>query len=180
MTFDLIAHPERIVPAYGIYAIFLGAGAGLCVVAVLSWRKGWRHALVLSVFAPIFMLFAVFGTAMDLRETLTVRDLVRRGEYRTVEGCLTAFHRGASRAMKSMAGDERWSVAGYDFSYGTGDVRPGYHRVEANGGIVHANSRARVSFVTSPYYGREEIIVRLQASETCPWAPDPGDALTGN
>jgi hypothetical protein len=42
-VFDLTAHPERIQPAYGFYAIFLLAGFGLVGLAIAARRFDWRR-----------------------------------------------------------------------------------------------------------------------------------------
>lgn len=173
-TFDLVGHPERMHPAFGFYAIFLVAGALLSLLAILAVLRRWKRAYFLAPFAPIWVAGASALFFLDARDVLAVRQLVRRGEYTTVEGCLTSFHPGLPYGTRSAAGNERWSVAGHDFDYGQGEVRPGYHLVEARGGLVHRNTRVRVSFVKSPHYGRNEI-VGLQTGEGCPFAPDTSD-----
>jgi hypothetical protein len=172
LAFDLIAHPERIHPAYGIYAIFWAIGAVLSVLTILAVRGRWKRLYFLFVFTPPWVILTVTLTILDARDVFKVQNLVRRGDYTTVEGCLTSFHPGSPYGSKSVDGNERWSLARHDFDYGQGEARPGYHLVEARGGLVHRNSQLRVSFVTSPYFRRNEI-VRLQViGDTCPSAPD--------
>lgn len=173
-AFDLIANPDRIEPAWGFYAIFFGAAGLLVAAAIATTRLRAKRFNLLFVFAPISAIVVIVGAYLDASDVFRVRELVVRGEFSTVEGCLESFHPGNPFGTKATEGDERWSVGGVSFSYGAGEIRPGYHLVEGRGGLVHANSRVRVPFVVSPFLGRKEI-VRLQRLEPdCPAARDPG------
>lgn len=173
-TFDLITNPQLIRPAYGFYAAFLGAGVVLAIVTILAIRFHWRQRKFLCVFTPVWIVGVAILLFLDARDIFRVRGMVQRGQYTTVEGCLGAFHPGSPYGSKTTAGNERWSIADREFDYGQGEGSPYYHVVEARGGLVHSNSRLRVSYVISPYYGTEKII-RLQAvSPPCPATSDKG------
>ncbi|WP_380783658.1 hypothetical protein [Sphingomonas sp. R86520] len=171
-SFDLITHPDQIQPDFAFYSIFLTAGAVLVVLTAIAARQRWRIHKNLLFFTPVWVILSIVLLALDARDTLQVRSLVKQGDIHTVEGCLSSFHSGLAEGSKTSSGDERWSVASEDFAYGAGEVRPGYHLVEENEGIVHATSRVRVSFVLSPYYGRKEIVRLIVLRPSCPSAPD--------
>ena len=42
-AFDLLAHPERIQPAYGFYAVSWAAGAVISLLALASVRRRWKR-----------------------------------------------------------------------------------------------------------------------------------------
>ena len=172
VAFDLVANPDHIQPAYLFYSVFWFASAVLAALTFFAFRYRWKMRWWLSVFAPVWIAGANWGAFVDARDVLDVRRSVELGAYTTVEGCLTSFHPGSEYASKSTTDDERWSVAGYDFAYGQGSVQPGYRLVEPRGGAVHRDSRVRVSFVRSRYYGRYEIVRLEVAEKACPPAPD--------
>jgi hypothetical protein len=171
-AFDLIARPDLIQPPYGFDAIFVFAGLVIAAVTWLSWRFTWRNRKFLAVFAPAWIGLVTFGMINDAIDVWHVRDKVEAHRFTTIAGCLTYFHPGEATPSQGSSGDERWSLAGHSFSYGSGNVRPGYHMVEPAGGIVHADSRLSVSYVTSDYYGRSEIVRIRAIPHACPEAPD--------
>lgn len=166
--FDLTAHPENIQPAYGFYGVFVIAGVILAILAAAAHRWRWRRRYFHYVFATVWIGLCTALIFLDIRDVLHIRELVRRGEYATVEGCLDSFRPGRPDAGRTTAGNERWSVRGVRFDYGDGDVRPGYAVIEPRGGLVHANARVRVSYVASPYHGRNEIMRLEIVDRSCP------------
>jgi len=172
-VYDLIARPDLIQPPYGFYSVFVFAGLILASVTWLSWRFTWRIRKFLIVFAPVWIGGVVLLGTADAIDVRHVRDKVEAGAFTTISGCLASFHPGEAIPSKGTEGDERWRLAGQNFSYGSGNARPGYHLVEPAGGIVHADSRISVSFVRSDYYNNRPEIVRIRAiPHACPMAPD--------
>lgn len=169
-VFDLTPHPERIVPAYWFYAIFVLAGVFLAALAILFQRNGWRRRRFLTIFSIVWAVFCCIMIVVDSRDVATIRRAVRSGDVETVEGCLDYFRPGSPTGTKTTAGNEEWSIGGKVFSYGQGEVRPGYHLVSSRGGAVHPDTRVRVSFVMSPAYGRPEIVKLEVAQHACPIA----------
>jgi hypothetical protein len=164
LVFDLIANPDLIQPPYGFYAVFLEAGFILAAITVLAFRLHWRRRNHLCIFASIWIIGAGTLLFLDARDVFRVQDMVRRGHYSTLEGCVASFRPGSPTGSKTTSGDERWTLAAREFSYGQGQAMPYYHTVEGGGGLVHPTSRLSVSFVISPYDGDEKI-VRLQTLE---------------
>lgn len=172
IAFDLSADPSGIRPPYWFYCIFFSVGVGLATWAAIGLRRGWRSRKRLAVFAAIWLCVTSYVSVTDAEDVMAVRKVVADGKLTTAEGCLAYFHPGLPYGSRGTAGDERWAIGDYDFSYGAGEVRPGYHLTEPNGGAVHGDSRVRVSFVTSPHEGRAEIIRLSVAAHACPPAPD--------
>ena len=173
-VFDLIAQPDLIHPPYGFIAIFAFAGLVLIAVACLSWRFKWRNRKFLALFAPVWVVLVIWLSTLDAIDVWHIRDKVKARDYTNIEGCLDYFHPGDAVPSKGTDGNERWRLGGHDFSYGSGEARPGYHAVATAGGIVHADSRLSVSFVRSDYYGRMEIVRIKAVPHACPTAPDRG------
>lgn len=172
-AFDLTAHADEVQPAYWFYALFLGIGVGLLALAIVLMRHRLRRRKFTLAFAIFWLGFTSVFTFMDAREVLLIRDLIQRGDFAVVEGCLAYFHPGHSIPGRGDEG-ESWSVGGVRFRYGAGEIRPGYRLVEPGGGAVHADTRVRVSFVTSQVY-QSNLIVKLDvAPHACPPAPDTG------
>jgi hypothetical protein len=169
-VFDLTGSPDRIQPAYWFYAIFIVAGVVLILLTLAAWKWRWRRRWSLSGFAAFWTALVPYLLLDDARGVTAARKAVELGAFQTVEGCLDYFRPGSPDGSKSMAGNEEWSVAGKVFSYGQGEVRPGYHLVSRRGGAVSADSRVRVSFVTSPKDGRPQIVRLAVAKHACPTA----------
>ncbi|WP_068083789.1 hypothetical protein [Novosphingobium rosa] len=169
-VFDLTAHPERIQPAYGFYAIFLLVGIGVVAFAIAARRFGWQKRKSMAIFAGLWMVFVCIMIPYDFRDVLAVRASVQHAEIGQVEGCLAYFRPGVPTGTKTTLGNEACSVAGTAFDYGAGEERPGYHLVEANGGVVHPDSKVRIFFVTSQAYDRKEIVRIDSVDHACPQA----------
>lgn len=171
-VFDATREADQLSSAYGFYGLFIAAGVtliGICVIrTVLRHKPDW----FLIAFTAVWSAVVAYGLATDAEDVHDIRERVRRGAFDTVEGCLSYFHPGSRHASKSTEGNERWAVNGAAFSYGAGDIRPGYRVVEPLGGAVHPSTRVRVSFVRSPHYDRLEIVRLEVAQGACPAAPD--------
>jgi hypothetical protein len=174
VAFDLTANPEQIQPAYGFYALFICIGLALFAIAIFRLHGGWRRGASTLVFSVAWLAFTAFMTFDEIRDTARIRTLVANGDFVTIEGCLDYFEPGSPDGSKTTAGHERWSVQGTEFNYGQGEVRRGYHLVERRGGAVHRDAKVRVSFVTSQFYGRREIVRLAVAERACP--PAAGSA----
>ena len=173
-AFDLVGRPDHIQPGYAFYALFIVIGLAFLGFAVLAWRTKNRARWWLAPFSIIWLGFTSMMAVTEANAVRQIREAVSHGHFQTVEGCLTAFHPGAPEGSKSIAGDEVWSVVGERFEYGQGEVRPTYHRVEGAGGAVHADTKVRVSFVSSSFYGGDEIVGLSVIPHACPRAPDTG------
>ena len=169
-VFDLTLQPSQIQPAYWFYGIFIAAGMLLAILAWLAVRYQWRWRLSLPLFAVVWITLCAYIIVEDIRDTAAIRSALERRQIQTVEGCLDYFRPGTSYGTKTTSGNEEWSVQGVVFSFGAGEVRPGYHLVSTAGGQVRADSRVRVGFVVSPAYRRHEIIKLELASRACPAA----------
>lgn len=169
-VFDLTGNPERIQPAYWFFAIFILTGLVLLLLTVAAWRWHWRRRWSLSAFTAIWSLLVPYLIWEDAKAVTSTRRAVDLGAFETVEGCLDYFRPGAPSGSKSMSGNEEWRVAGVVFSYGQGEVRPGYHQVLDRGGAVSADSRVRVSFVKDSRDGRPQIVRLAVAKNACPTA----------
>lgn len=185
-TFDLIATPDRISPAYGFIALFLIVGVGLLLAAwvILRLTKAKRGETVdrlrgmawfLISFGVIWLGFTSYMGIGEIGSVAAARDNVLSGNYRTLEGCLDYFRPGVPNPGKTIAGDERWAVDGHAFRYGAGQIRFAYHKVEPLGGIVHRRSKVRVSFIRDDFLHRDDIVRLAVVQNACPPAPDaPG------
>lgn len=173
IVFDLTARPEQIQPALGFYAVFLLGGVVLLGTVLLLRPRKLPALRGLLPFSVVLLGFSGFMAWRDRQDTLRIRQMVRQGQYATVEGCLDYFRPGLPDSTKSTASDERWSVRGVEFDYGHGRVAPGYKLVEPRGGHVHARSTVQVSFVMSEFYGRREIVRLAVAQDACPAAGHP-------
>jgi hypothetical protein len=170
-VFDLIVRPNEVSPAYGLEALFFLAGVAVLLLGVVFSRR----RLFIIAFAVIWLTFTSIMTFQDVQHAFDVRHRLSRGEYQTLEGCLDFFHPGWFDGGRTVADDERWSVAGHQFEYGENQVRFAYHLVEPRGGAVHADTRVRVAYVTDQFLGRDDI-VRLQVRQhACAAAPDRAD-----
>jgi len=169
-VFDLTGNPELIQPALWFYAVIIFAGIVLLLLTVAGWKWRWRRRWSLSVFTVVWAALVPYLLLDDARDVAATRRAVESGAFDTVEGCLDYFRPGDPNGSKSMAGNEEWRVAGKVFSYGQGEVRPGYHLVSDRGGAVSADSRVRVSFVLSHRDSRLEIVRLAVAKHTCPAA----------
>lgn len=182
-VFDLTQTPDLIRPAFAAYGVFFSIG--LSLIALSAWllaSSGWGRDLPsgrMRGFVWCLAVGSVAWTALvaqfanrDITEVRVMREAVIQRRYLTLEGCLAYFHAGEARSRKSTPGDETWAIGDHDFSYAPGELRLGYNRTEPNGGIVHADSRVRVSYLPDSSFGRDEII-RLEAkAHACPMAPD--------
>ncbi|MDB5430746.1 MAG: hypothetical protein JWP35_1862 [Caulobacter sp.] len=181
--FDLAAEPGRFLAEPLFLALFVVIGLVVLGGSILILRgttagdsdrtdrlrlMGW-WGLPFSAFWLAFVCFMGVGMTSHLLEA---RDRVARGEVSMAEGCLDYFQPG-NGPSRSVAGDERWKTGGVQFEYGQGEVRFGYHRDEANGGIVHADSRVKVSFLVDPFLRRYDIVRLDVAQHACPPAPPP-------
>lgn len=173
VAFDLTANPAQIQPAYWFFALFFAIGFGLLGLAIFLLRRGLRWRKYTLGFSVLWLGFTTFMAFAEIDDVNRVRALVERGTYTTVEGCLDYFHPGLPGGSKTTAGNERWSVGGIEFDYGQGEVRPGYHLVEPRGGAVHRDTKVRVSYVISEFYGRREIVKLSVTPGACPPAPNP-------
>jgi len=173
IAFDLVTHPEYIQPPYFVYALFITGGSIILMFAVLKSRRNRKFAWFSTIFSIYYLGFSLIMAVYDASWVFDIRRQVESRTFHTVEGCLDVFHPGSQYTSRSTKGDEYWVVDGERFEYGTGEIRSGYHKPEAAGGSVHADSRVRVSFVPSYHSGNKEI-VRLQiAPHVCPAAPNP-------
>ncbi len=182
-TFDLTQTPDRISAQWGFIFLFLAIGIGLLVAAWIALRlttagrsgAGGRLRHLTWFMIPLGLLWTGFTLWMgsgDIRSARAARENVLQGDYQTLEGCLDYFRPGAANPGKTVAGHERWAVRGHAFSYGSGEARFAYHKVEPLDGIVHRHSRVRVSFIPDEFLGRDGI-VRLEVTQNaCPDAPD--------
>ena len=171
VAFDLTSNPEQIQPAFGFYALFIVIGLVLLATAIFLLRRRWRWGNYTLVFSVVWLGFTTFMTFKEIEDTGRIRAAVGRGDFTNIEGCLDYFKPGYPHGTKTTAGNERWSVRGTEFDYGQGEVRRGYHLVEPRGGAIHRDTKVRVSFVTSEFYGRREIVRLAVAERACPPAP---------
>ena len=169
-VFDLTGQPEVIRPAYWFMAIFATAGIGLVCLSWFAIKKRWRCRRSLPIFTAAWIGGGGYGFATDIRNVADIRAAVESGNIEKTEGCLSYFRPGSPTGTKTTAGNEEWAVNGLVFSYGAGEVRPGFHRVSTGAGPIRANTRVRVSFVESPAFGRREIVKLEVASHACPMA----------
>ena len=173
-VFDLIARPEGIAPPWSFLGEFWAACVVLVLLALLARRQRWKKRF--RVNAVLVALGMVCGTVSASWDEIDwahqARAAVRDGSFRTVEGCLSAFHPGEKGSGRTTSGNEAWTVGGKRFSYGTGDPGFTWHLVEALGGAVHADSRVNVAYLGRP--GRKEILRLAVTAHACPRAPDPG------
>jgi hypothetical protein len=163
--------------------LFLVIGIGLLASAWIILRftksgqggtRGWlrRNAWLMLPFGLIWSGFTLWMSVGEIRSAQAARTAMLNGSYQTLEGCLDYFRPGEAMPGRGTSGDERWAVKGHAFSYGAGEVRFAYHKVEPLGGIVHRDSRVRVSFVRSDFHRRDDII-RLEVTQAaCPDSPD--------
>lgn len=173
VAFDLTANPAQIQPAYWFFALFFAIGFGLLGLSIFLLRRGLRWRKYTLGFSIVWLGFTTFMMFEDIEDVNRVRELVEQGNYTTVEGCLDYFQPGLPGGSRTTAGNERWSVGGTEFDYGQGEARPGYHLVEPRGGAVHRDTKVRVSYVTSEFYGRREIVKLAVTRGGCPVAPNP-------
>ncbi len=181
-SFDLTTAPDRIAPPYGFMFLFLAIGIGLVASASIIFRltksgeggvRGWLrgNAWVMLLFGLIWTGFTSWMSVGEIRSAQAARAAVLNGSLQTLEGCLEYFRPGVAMPGRS-GGDERWAVRGRAFTYSAGEIRFAYHLVEPRGGIVHRDSRVRVTFIRSDFHRRDDI-VRLEVSQNaCPDAPD--------
>lgn len=182
-VFDLTQSLDRIRPIYEFDGLFAVIGLVMLAtgVAILRFvkqgpddfadrirRMGWFFV----PFAALWLAFVAWMGLHDIDHAYAARREVAEGRYSVVEGCLDDFRPGDAAASRTTAGNERWRVAGREFSYGAGEVRFGYHAVEPRGGIVHADSRVKVFFVEDEFLGREDIVRLESQPHACPAAPD--------
>lgn len=171
IVFDLVDHPEAITPPYEYFDIF-GFGAILLVaIAVFGWRRGWRPVRFL-VFVVVWVIVVVYGGVTEVGYVIKARAEARNGTYQSVQGCLESFHPGKPYASKTVDADELWSVAGEKFEYGVGQITFAWHRVETQGGPIHADSWVAVDFMRDEDYRRNDILRLAVRQHACPKAPD--------
>jgi len=174
-AFDLIARPEAITPPYWFLGIFWAIAIALMLLALLARRQRWRQwrQVYFALFALLWCCIVLYASWQGIDWARTARAAARNGSFLTVEGCLSAFHPGEAEASNSADADEVWTVNGERFGYGTGQVGFAWHRVEALGGAVHADSRVNVAYIRNEAEGRNEILRLIVSPHACPRAPDP-------
>ena len=88
---------------------------------------------------------------------------------KVAEGCVTDFetNHGEPHSTKSSIPDETWSIQGVQFGYKYWTNLPGYHQMEARGGVVHKGQYLRVSYLISPIFRRQEIMKIEVGSKQC-------------
>jgi hypothetical protein len=171
IVFDLVAHPEAITPPYLIFAAF-GAGAILFMaIAVFGWRRG-RLSISFLAFVTVWVIVVTYGGITEVAHVIKARTEARSGTYQSVQGCLESFQPGKPYASKTVDADEVWSVAGEKFEYGAGLVTFAWHRVETQGGPIHADSWVAVDFMRDDDYGHNDILRLAVRQHACPKAPD--------
>lgn len=176
VAFDLIAHPDAIVPPYGFLAIFWGIGLlAIPLFLAIFWKRSskWER-LRMALFMACWWAVVLSATWHEIALVQKARAAIRTGLYQTAEGCLSSFHPGARIASRSTITDEAWIVGGEKFEYGAGAPGFAYHTVEPLDGAVHADSRVSVSFVRDNDYSLNKIIRLAVQPRSCPPAPDPG------
>jgi hypothetical protein len=182
-TFDLARTPAAFWPELALEGLFLSIGVGLLIIAIVTLRLPGRGAGGLGdrlrrmawFLLPFSLIWLTFTTWMSLNMGLHAQQVsedIRLGKYVTLEGCLQNFRPGISDQGRSTAGDESWTIADHEFSYGANEVRFAYHTVEPLGGIVHADSWMTVSFVRDEFLGRDDIVRLVGLPHRCPPAPD--------
>ena len=182
-VFDLTQTPSKIAPELAFEGLFLAVGLGLFAVAIIILRSTrpatggpFDRPRRLAWFALPFSLFWTGFTLLmsleDIWHSCLVRSDTTQGQYSTLQGCLEYFHPGLADPGKSTAGNERWAVAGHTFSYGDNELSFAYHAVEPRGGIIHADTWVKVSFVPDGFAGRDDIIRLVGKRHVCPSAPD--------
>ena len=181
-TFDIISKPELIRPELGFSGLFLTFGlcsftlAAIVLRRTRHWTSGRQRDIrtaiwVFFVFMLIWTASAIWFLIEDVQHAHNVRYDLSQGKYFTLEGCLESFRAGKAYSGR-VEGNEGWVLRGHEFSYGSNQIWFAYHAVEPQGGIVHADSWVRVSFVHDDFLRRDDI-VRLEVNEhACPSAPD--------
>jgi hypothetical protein len=86
-------------------------------------------------------------TVMVWQEYKSARDILRRGDFETVEGIVQHFHRMPAEGHDT----ERFSLGGVEFKYSSGWGAV-YFNSDLNYGYIHDGVRARIS------YKNEEIL----------------------
>jgi hypothetical protein len=175
-AFDLIAHPDAIVPPYAFLAVFWAFGVlFIPLFMAIFWRRSgkWKR-LRLALFTVCWWGMVLYATWHEVMLVQKARTAIRTGLYQTAEGCLSSFHPGASEASRSTITDEAWTIGSEKFEYGAGTPGFGYHEVEPLGGAVHADSRVSVAFIRDDEYSQNKIIRLTVRPHSCPNAPDPG------
>lgn len=174
-VFDLTRTHDRISPFYAFpfYLLFLAVGLGLSgMLLYLAFRHRRLGALFYLPLALPIALGAGWLMWHDMQHVRAVKAKIQSGQFASAEGCLSQFHPGLASPNEADSGFEQWSVAGLAFEYSADEVRFGYHQVEPNGGLVHADSWVRVGYVDDDVLGRRDI-VRLEVQQhACPPAPD--------
>jgi hypothetical protein len=182
--FDLTKTPERIGPLFLLDGFFPLVGLSLLILAIWILRKvnpddkGFTPGnLVVAAVAlvPVSLLWTGIAALLgyyDIRHAYDVRSAVIGRRYSTLEGCLDFFTPGVPDPGKNANGDEHWVVKGHGFSYGGGDLRFAYHKIEPQGGIVHPDSWVRVSFVPDRVHERDDIIRLETQRDACPRATE--------
>ncbi|WP_206244636.1 hypothetical protein [Novosphingobium terrae] len=167
----MVTHPEAITPPYEYFVVF-GLGAVLlAAIATFEWRRG-RRPIRFLVFVVVWIMVAVYGGAVELSHVRKTRAKARSGTYQSVQGCLESFHPGKPYASKTVNADEVWSVGGERFQYGAGQGIFAWHRVETQGGAIHADSWVAVDFMRDEDDRRNDILRLAVRQHACPRAPD--------
>ena len=116
VVFDLTSKPENIEPAYTFYSLFIVFAVVLLVIAVLLRRK-YVYWGILCAFSISLILLSALLTSKEIKDTVQLRSLVERGQFKTIEGCLDYFKPGSRSSSRDWSGHERWSVRGTEFTY---------------------------------------------------------------
>jgi hypothetical protein len=142
---------------WGPLAAVMGIAALWCWMAYRGWAavqsaevEGRRISFIAS--ASIVSLGAVAVIAI-LSEFVpayfTFRNILRSGQYRTVEGPV--------HNLESTRKLDRFNVNGVEFWYGI-DLTPCFHKLVADGGPMREGLYVRIRYVDDPVLKRNSII----------------------
>jgi hypothetical protein len=147
------------------------SGVALAVLSfsLVNLRAGspvWRNlttqkfADYLSGVGTLGILVATVFLVITLGDYVHLRNAYKSGRYDVVMGCLAAY----KPAMPGGHGDEVFNIQGREFSYSSSQITNAFHKPNADGGPVAADSWVRLFAVDSK-------IVHLEtASHACPAA----------
>jgi len=144
------------------------AALAVLVAMLLGQKIASRIASPLLAFATVGVLFPSYFVVDHLDRT-GMDAKVRAGKSVTVQGCVTDFgtNLGHSDSARDTSANEAWFIGGDEFAYRTNSLRPGYHRIEADGGVVHKDEYLRVTYVVTPIFHRKQIMKIEVGSQRC-------------
>lgn len=125
------------------------AGAVMAFAPKLTPRLMGAHVRgrLVRFFGMIFFVFAAAWTALAFMNTWNDyrhhRDVLARGEHRTVEGVVENFRPLAAHGY----GAESFEVKGVRFQYAPSALSPGYNRAAADGGAIANGVHVRIAYV---------------------------------